>query len=97
MTETNGRGTIQTGAKRRVSLRISDATYAKLKFLSRPERYGTQSEAVAVAIDRMWRGASHWDEEKGCVVQWDEELGEMVPVPVGVGPANCPVDRTMRR
>ena len=90
MTETNGRGTIQTGAKRRVSLRISDATYAKLKHLARPEAYGTQSEVVAVAVDRMWRGSSHWNEEKGGLLQWDEEKGEMVAVLAKVGPANSP-------
>jgi FixJ family two-component response regulator len=40
-------------AKHQVNVRISDLTRDKLGFLS--EYYGTQAEAVAVAVDRLYR------------------------------------------
>lgn len=40
--------------KRQVNVRVSDATRAKLDWLAATQ-YGTQAEAVAVAIDRMYR------------------------------------------
>ena len=39
--------------KRQISLRISDATDEKLQALA--ARYGTQTEVVAVAVDRLWQ------------------------------------------
>ena len=33
-------------------VRVSEATYEKLQELA--ERYGTQTTAIAVAIDRLW-------------------------------------------
>jgi DNA-binding NarL/FixJ family response regulator len=40
-------------AKRQVNVRVSDLTRDKLDFLS--EYYGTQAEAVALAVDRLYR------------------------------------------
>ena len=40
-------------AKQQVNVRVSDLTRDKLDFLS--EYYGTQAEAVAVAVDRLYR------------------------------------------
>jgi len=42
-------------SKRLISIRVSDATYAKVQWLGHKERYGTQTEAVAVALDRLYR------------------------------------------
>lgn len=39
--------------KGQVNIRVSEATRAKLDWLAKC--YGTQAEAVAVAIDRMYR------------------------------------------
>jgi len=40
-------------SKKQVNVRMSDATRSKLNELT--ERYGTQAEAVAVAIDRLYQ------------------------------------------
>ena len=57
--------------KRQVNIRISDATWEKLRSLT--GRYGTQAEAVAVAIDRMYQ-AEITEEES---VDWTKRVGEL--------------------
>ena len=44
-------------AKRQVNVRMSDMTRDKLDFLA--EYYGTQAEAVAVAVDRLYQETRH--------------------------------------
>ena len=42
-------------SKRLISVRVSDATKEKLEWLADRLRYGTQTEAFAVAVDRLYR------------------------------------------
>ena len=50
-------------AKHQVNIRASDLTRDKLDFLS--EYYGTQAEAVAVAVDRLYRETRYGYGEDG--------------------------------
>ena len=47
-----GKEIVEMTAKKLISLRISKATEDKLRWLA--ERHGTQTEAVAVGIDRLY-------------------------------------------
>lgn len=49
--------------KQQVNARVSEATRQKLDKLT--VLYGTQAEALAVAIDRLWNSHSHQDGDKG--------------------------------
>jgi hypothetical protein len=49
--------------KRLISIRVSDVTYEQLQWLARADMWGTQTAAVAIAIDRMFRGCSHLGED----------------------------------
>lgn len=44
--------------KQQVNIRMSDASRAKLDWLT--ERYGTQAEVVAVAVDRLYMQEQKW-------------------------------------
>jgi len=57
--------------KRQVNIRVSDGTWEKLRSLT--GRYGTQAEAVAVAIDRLYQ-AEITEEE---TVDWTKRVGEL--------------------
>ena len=70
--------------KNQVNVRVSDLTRDKLDFLS--EYYGTQSEAVALAVDRLYRsiryGYGESDLPERYVQPSDEEIMSSQP---GVG------------
>jgi CheY-like chemotaxis protein len=65
-------------AKQQVNVRFSDLTRDKLDFLS--EYYGTQAEAMAVAVDRLYRETRYGYGESGLPEQpTDEDLTSSRP------------------
>lgn len=70
--------------KGQMNVRVSDATRAKLDWLA--ERYGTQAEAISVAVDRLYvseRGAvsyQYWHHKSGEVYAVRIEGGRLTGV-----------------
>ena len=60
-------------AKRMISARLSDASHDKLSWLS--DRYGTQTSALEVAIDRLYNS------ERRATMYTDNELYELFVAP----------------
>lgn len=59
--------------KRQTTMRLSDATRSKLDSLTK--RYGTATEAIAVAIDRLYREERAMDTtDRVAQVNWLREL-----------------------
>lgn len=66
--------------KRQVNIRVSDATRAKLDALT--ARYGTQAEAIAVAIDRMCK--QEMAEMKKHLPRIEAVHAEVIPIKVTI-------------
>lgn len=67
-------------SKKQVNIRMSDATRAKLDELV--ERYGTQAEAVAVAIDRLYQQERKESKMKRLwVIEWRPGNQSVIPSP----------------
>lgn len=64
-------------AKQQMNVRVSDLTRDKLDFLS--EYYGTQAEAVALAVDRLYRETRYGYGEGGLPEQPTEDITSSQP------------------